>query len=139
MNQTERPWWIFALSGAVLAVVTTWVSAALKIPVFLAVGEMSWEQLASVSFLEAVLFSAGVAAAGALLGAILPLTRRFGFLPLWAQDATSGIMLTLVAFGICMAVFGFPFGFNAPTLLMLAFAIGVGAYLGISVGAGVRE
>lgn len=139
MDQEYRPWWFFALAGGVLAVISTWLTAALKVPVFWALGTMSWEQLASVSPLDAMLFSAGVAAAGGVLGAILPLTRRCRFLPLWAQDALSGIALTLIAFGICTAVFGFPFGWNTPTMMMLAFGIGVGGYLGISVGAGVRE
>jgi hypothetical protein len=138
MDQEYRPWWVFALAGGVLAVISTWLIAALKVPVFLALGTMSWEQLASVSPLDAMLFSAGVAAAGGVLGAILPLTRRLEFLPLWAQDAASGIVLTLIAFGLCMVIFEFPLGWNAPTMMMLVFGIGAGGYLGISVGAGVR-
>lgn len=86
-----------------------------------------------------MLFSFVVAFAGGLLGAILPLTRQLDFLPLWAQDAASGIVLTLVAFGICMAVFGFPFGWNTSTAMMLVFGTAVGGYLGISVGAGLRD
>jgi hypothetical protein len=140
MSRSEHtPWWLFSLTGAVLAVLATWISAALKLPLFVALEVTSTAQLASISPLDAALFSAGIAAAGGLLGALFPLTRRLDFLPLWAQDAASGVALTLVGAGICAAAFGFPLGWNASTLMMLAFLLGAGSYLGVSVGAGVRE